>query len=406
MLLSLKVKNYRSFKEEQGISFVLNKDERSDKSRRFEVKTKLGTIRVLKNAMIYGANASGKSNILKALFQLSALILNPNQNDEQGLFSDSFASNKENTRFEVVFLKRESVFKYILEYNRNEVVFERLQQDEELIFERNYQEFVFSDINAQVNYLVATIRKTSLALFFAQNNNVKAARIAFSWFYDLQNPNSGNVFQKLRDDSNFKERVLYAMRFADFNIFDIEIEENLRPSLSFGMKIDMKEAKGAENFQQQLTMQNVTEIYLVHENNGKSFRILLQNESEGTQQYFNMILLLLGGNSMKDIVILNDEFDRSLHKKLTQSFVNLINSEKNNIQFISTTHDSSLMDILQKHQIYFVEKNSDGESEIYKLSEFDGIRKETKISPKYEAGLFGAIQEVNEAGLMGILEED
>lgn len=406
MLLSLKVKNYRSFKEEQGISFVLNKDERSDKSRRFEVKTKLGTIRVLKNAMIYGANASGKSNILKALFQLSALILNPNQNDEQGLFSDSFASNKENTRFEVVFLKRESVFKYILEYNRNEVVFERLQQDEELIFERNYQEFVFSDINAQVNYLVATIRKTSLALFFAQNNNVKAARIAFSWFYDLQNPNSGNVFQKLRDDSNFKERVLYAMRFADFNILDIEIEENLRPSLSFGMKIDMKEAKGSEDFQQQLTMQNVTEIYLVHENNGKSFRILLQNESDGTQQYFNMILLLLGGNSVKDIVILNDEFDRSLHKKLTQSFVNLINSEKNNIQFISTTHDSSLMDILQKHQIYFVEKNSDGESEIYKLSEFDGIRKETKISPKYEAGLFGAIQEVNEAGLMGILEED
>lgn len=406
MLLSLKVKNYRSFKEEQEISFVLNKDERSDKSRRFEVKTKLGTIRVLKNAMIYGANASGKSNILKALFQLSALILNPNQNDEQGLFSDSFASNKENTRFEVVFLKHESIFKYILEYNRNEVVFELLQQDDELIFERNYQEFVFSDINAQVNYLVATIRKTSLALFFAQNNNVKAARIAFSWFYDLQNPNSGNVFQKLRDDSNFKERVLYAMRFADFNIFDIEIEENLRPSLSFGMKIDMKEAKGAENFQQQLTMQNVTEIYLVHENNGKSFRILLQNESEGTQQYFNMILLLLGGNSMKDIVILNDEFDRSLHKKLTQSFVNLINSEKNNIQFISTTHDSSLMDILQKHQIYFVEKNSDGESEIYKLSEFDGIRKETKISPKYEAGLFGAIQEVNEAGLMGILEED
>ncbi|WP_394304480.1 AAA family ATPase [Lactococcus muris] len=384
----------------------MNKDERSDKNRRFEVKTKLGTIRVLKNAMIYGANASGKSNILKALFQLSALILNPNQNDEQGLFSDSFASNKENTRFEVVFLKRESVFKYILEYNRNEVVFERLQQDEELIFERNYQEFVFSDINAQVNYLVATIRKTSLALFFAQNNNVKAARIAFSWFYDLQNPNSGNVFQKLRDDSNFKERVLYAMRFADFNIFDIEIEENLRPSLSFGMKIDMKEAKGPEDFQQQFTMQNVTEIYLVHENNGKRFRILLQNESDGTQQYFNMILLLLGGNSVKDIVILNDEFDRSLHKKLTQSFVNLINSEKNNIQFISTTHDSSLMDILQKHQIYFVEKNSDGESELYKLSEFDGIRKETKVSPKYEAGLFGAIQEVNEAGLMGILEED
>lgn len=406
MLLSLKVKNYRSFKEEQEISFVLNKDERSDKSRRFEVKTKLGTIRVLKNAMIYGANASGKSNILKALFQLSALILNPNQNDEQGLFSDSFASNKENTRFEVVFLKRESIFKYILEYNRNEVVFERLQQDDELIFERNYQEFVFSDINTQIRYLVATIRKTSLALFFAQNNNVKAARLAFSWFYDLQNPNSGNVFQKLRDDSNFKERVLYAMRFADFNIFDIEIEENLRPSLSFGMKIDMKEAKGPEDFQQQLTMQNVTEIYLVHENNGKSFRILLQNESEGTQQYFNMILLLLSGNLVKDIVILNDEFDRSLHRKLAQSFVNLLNSDKNNLQFISTTHDSSLMDILQKHQIYFVDKNADGESEIYKLSEFDGIRKETKISPKYEAGLFGAIQEVNEAGLMGILEED
>jgi AAA15 family ATPase/GTPase len=72
------------------------------------------------------------------------------------------------------------------------------------------------------------------------------------------------------------------------------------------------------------------------------------------------------------------------------------------VQFISTTHDSSLMDLLKPHQVYFVEKGNVGESEIFKLSDFE-TRNDTKYSPKYEEGEFGANQIINEVGLMSLL---
>ncbi len=183
MLLSFKIKNFRSFKNDQEISFILNKNERSEKSRRFEVKTKNGVVRVLKNALIYGANASGKSNIFKALINFSDIILNPTMSDNQGLFADTFGGNEENVAFEVAFIKNSSIFSYLLEFNQKEVVTEELRKDSKLIFKRERQNFSFMTDVERINILTPTIRKTSLALFFAQNNNVEAAKEAFSWFF-------------------------------------------------------------------------------------------------------------------------------------------------------------------------------------------------------------------------------
>lgn len=407
MLLSFKIKNFRSFKDEQEISFILGKNERSDKSRRFEVKTNNGIIRVLKNAFIYGANASGKSNIFKALINFSDIVLNPTMSDNQGLFADTYAGNRENIAFEVNFIKNNSIFCYLLEYNQQEIVLESLKKDNKVIFKREKQDFSFMTDNERIDFLIPTIRKTSLALFFAQNNNIEAAKEAFSWFFELRNFPTENVYELLKKDAEFKQNVLYALRFSDFNILDIEVEENRRPVFSFGMTFDVNgEEQSPNDPKRKMTMQNFQEVYLVHENNGKKFRVILESESEGTQTFFNYITLLLSANSHKELVILSDEFDKSLHKKLSQSFVKLLNSENNNIQFISTTHDSKLMDLLQKHQIYFVEKNSSGASEVFKLSDFEDLgitRKDAKFSTKYEDGLFGASQIINEAGLLNIL---
>ena len=389
MLLSFKIKNFRSFKEEQEISFVLSKDECIDPERRFEVNTKNGKVRILKNAIIYGANASGKTNILLALKTLREIIMNPTSSDNEELLFDSFASNKDNTRLEIKFLKENAIFEYRLEYNHKEVACEHLYKDDTMVFERNYQEFVFPDLDKAIENLLKTVRKTSLLLFFAQNHNIEVAKKAFSWFFVASSP----PISLLKTNKCFKEKVLYALQFADFNILDIEVDERVNHNF--------------DGFIFNLTGENVPrktlEVYFTHENKGEKFRISLQAESQGTREYFNTILLLLNPDMDYGSYVCIDEIDCSLHKQLTISLVRLLNSEKNHIQCIATSHDSSLMDLLKPHQVYFVEKDVEGESEIFKLSDFDDIHSDEKQASNYEEGFFWADQIINEAGLMSIL---
>lgn len=395
MLLSFKIKNFRSFKDEQEISFILNKNDHIDPERRFEVNTKNGKVSILKNAVIYGANASGKTNILLALQTLSRIIMNPTSNDNERLLLESFAFNRDNTRFEIEFLRENIIFKYHLEYNYEEIVHERLHKDGAMIFKRDYQEFVFPDLDVAVENLLKTVRCTGLLLFFAQNYNVKDAKDAFSWFFDFFHTSSEKVIELLKFDKHFKEKVLYALQFADFNILDIEIEEGQHEH-------GASYAVNARNEIVSLSKEAMA-IYFIHENNGEKFRMSFRNESEGTKIYFGIILSLLNPEKVYGSCIFIDELDLSLHKQLTSSLLRLLNSQNNNIQLISTSHDSSLMDLLKPHQIYFVEKNVEGESKIFKLSEFDDISNDDKYASEYEDGLYGADQIINDAGLMSIL---
>jgi len=395
MLLSFKVKNFRSFKEEQEISFILNEDEHIEANRSFVINTKNREIRVLKNAVIYGANASGKTNLLLALQTLGRLIIHPASSDNQGLYFDTFVLNRDNTRFEIKFVEEDSIFEYHLEYNFERVVFENLYKNDLIVFERNHQEFIFPDLDESVETLLKTVRKTGLLIFSAQNFNVEDTKKAFSWFFNSFHAASASIINILKTDKGFKEKILYALQFADFNILDIEVEERKQVSLS----------DTHINIFQKEVVQYITEVYFVYENNGKKFRILLQNESQGTRAYFKIILLLLNPNNKKGSFLFRDELDLSLHKQLTYSLVELLNSEKNYIQFISTSHDSSIMNLLSKHQIYFIEKNVEGESEIFTLSDFEDIdegHSDPKYASEYEAGLFGAEQIINDAGLMSI----
>jgi len=393
MLLSFKIKNFRSFKGEQEISFVLNEDECIDPERIFEVNTENGKIRILKNAIIYGANASGKTNILLALQTLKQIIMYPTGSDNEGLFSDTFAFNRDNTRFEIKFLKENIIFDYHLEYNRSEVVYENLYKNDVIVFERSYQEFKFPSLNESAKNLLEIVRKTGLLIFFAQHYNVEDTKKAFSWFFAASSP---PIVNSLTTNKLFKENVLYALRFADFNILDIEVEEKqiYNDGIIVGLNI---------NNEAEIVPKKAIEVYFIHDNNGNRFRIPLQNESQGTRTFFEFILFLLNPDSENYSYFQVDELDLSLHKKLTSNLVRLLNSKNNFIQCIATSHDSSLMDILRPSQIYFVEKSVEGVSEIFKLSDFDDISNDDKYASEYEDGLYGADQIINEAGLMSIL---
>ncbi len=402
MLISFTVGNYRSFRKPTKISFCVDNEVREKPDIQFRQSGSSHQNRILKSAIFFGANASGKSNVLSAILFLTDLIIGPNSSDDQGLPTDTFANRGGDVFFEIEFLRSSNVYLYSITYNSSEIVSEKLLQNNRAVFVRQRQNFVFSELSEAVSEeMVKTIRKTTLALFFAQNLNIKSAAEAYSWFYNLRHIVRKEQFVVLNQDSSIKEKIMYALRFADLNVVDIQIEESVKPVKMVNLVVD---ADGKPSFQQIDSNQKQVDVYLVHRDiDGGEYKVSLESESDGTRNYLFLILFLLINNGKSDITLLIDEFDSHLHESLSTRLVKLLNSSSSNIQFIATSHNKLLMDLLAKSQIYFTEKRY-GETEVYRLSDFTDTRSDVRYSTKYTEGRYGAIPMVNEPGLMGIFD--
>lgn len=384
VILSFSVKNFRSFKDEQIIDFTLAHGERIDKALRVEVKNKNENIRVLKNALIFGANASGKTNALEAIFSLFYLVTKPTLDVTEKFTNDTYMFSENPIEFKINLVIDGDIYRYEINFTENEVIFENLICNDVMIFKRHFQEFTYASIKDQMKeFLNQSVRKNALLLHAAQAQNLPHSVAVFRWFKQLKSESINYYFDMLAKDEKYKEKILYGLKFADFNIVDIVVERK----------------KGNSD-------ESTFSVYLVHKGRKNNFPLNLKFESAGTQQFFQLLLRLFDPN--KNQVIIMDEFDRHIHKTLSACIIKMLNSEDNTLQFIATTHDSSLMDLLKKYQIYFVEKNNNGESELFSLGDFENLkvtRSDARFSPKYEAGLYGANQIINEAGLLALLRE-
>lgn len=402
MLISFTVGNYRSFRKPTKISFCVDDDVRESPDIQFKQAGSSRQNRILKSAVLFGANASGKSNVLSAILFLTDLVINPNSSDDQGLPTDTFANRGGDVFFEIEFSRGSDVYLYSITYNNSEIVSEKLLQNDKTVFVRQHQNFVFSELSEAIpEEMVKTIRKTTSALFFAQNLNIKSAADAYSWFYNLRHIIKKEQFIVLNQDDSTKEKIMYALRFADLNVVDVQVEESVKPVKMVNLVVD---ADGKPSFQQIDSNQKQVDVYLVHRDvDGGEYKVSLESESDGTRNYLFLILFLLTNNGESDITLLIDEFDSHLHESLSTRLIKLLNSSSNNIQFIATSHNKQLMDLLSKSQIYFVEKHH-GESEVYRLSDFKDTRSDVKYSTKYAEGRYGAVPTINELGLMGIFD--
>ena len=405
MLISFTVGNYRSFRKPTKISFCVDDDVRESPDIQFKQSGLSHSNRVLKSDIFFGANASGKSNVLSAILSLADLVIGPNSSDNQGLPTDTFANRGGDVFFEIEFSCSSNVYLYSITYNNSEVVSEKLLQDDRVVFERQHQNFVFSELpDAVSEEMVKTIRKTTLALFFAQNLNIKSAAEAYSWFYNLRHIVRKEQFIVLNQDSGVKEKIMYALRFADLNVVDIQVEESVKPVKMVNLVVD---ADGKPSFQQIDSNQKKVDVYLVHRDiDGGEYKISLESESDGTRNYLFLILFLLTNNDESDVTLLIDEFDSHLHESLSTRLVKLLNSSSSNIQFIASSHNKGLMDLLAKSQIYLTEKHY-GETGVCRLSDFKDTkdtRSDVRYSTKYAEGRYGAVPMINEPGLMGIFD--
>jgi len=409
MLISVEVKNFRSFYDRTIFSMEAGSRLKTYTKTNIHRRNKL---KLIKSAFLFGGNANGKTNVINIFELLKALILRPTMSELDVLITDTFGDNSEPTQFLVKFLKNDKIFTYELEYVREYVIKESLFVNDKIIFSRSENSFILPDV---LMGLKQTVRRNQLLLFFAQSNNVQEAKEAFEWFArDIIIPSmdyimlQSTAFQELKKNREFKEKIIAFMQAADFNILDIEIRERIQKSAAaFALKLGNGEP---ELTAQEPEEKKITEIYCVHQKmDGSTFVLNLAEESAGTKIFMLLAVYILR-NQAQDKVFLIDEFDSSLHVKLTEVLLALFNQWNRVSQFIVTTHSFDLMDKnLRPDQIFFVEKDRYGKSELYSIFDFDDPalkRHDYNYKRRYIQGLYGADQIVDYSALEAAMGVD
>ncbi|WP_411811947.1 AAA family ATPase [Chryseobacterium scophthalmum] len=393
MLIEFKFKNFRSFKNETTFSMTAVKSFKEHIDSNFIDVNR--PFKLLKSALVMGSNGGGKSNFTLAMNYMSNVIANSYKNslvkveeriDENCQFKLSSETENGNTMLEVSFIiwnktdSQNEIFRYGYEINnyqiKKEWLYRKVERESQLFF-RDPENEIF-DINSESfsegeKYKDEVNANVLFISHLAQNNQLISRKI-FEWFSSI-NVISGlheSFYSKytaklLKQDTRFKKWATNILRFLE--ITNLEADENDGHVVTYHNKYDENNILiGSVPFKHDM-------------------------ESEGT----NKLIHLLGPiyNTMKFGKILYiDEFDSKLHPNLTKKLLLLFNKfNKNGAQIILTAHDTNLLDqkTLRRDQIWFVEKDQFGVSDLYSLSEFNGrsVRNTSAIDIKYLDNKFG-----------------
>lgn len=415
MLVEFRVQNFRSLRDEQLLSMVASKDKVMLETN--AVETGLSAVPyVLKSSVIYGANASGKSNLIKALQYMRDVVLQSAAIPPGQLFNvkpflldeDSAASPVE---FEVTFLLGKIRYQYGFTMNAERILSEYL-----LVYKafkpQRWFERRFDDDTGQDSYEFGSglkgtkqvwekaTRSNALFLSMAVQLNSEGLRPVYDWFAkklvifnEQEQLNSRFTVQMLKQPDSRKQ-ICDFLQAADISISDIDVQTRKVPgqALHVNMVAGKTELKSEQVEQHQLLFSHVTE-------QGKAV-FELADESSGTRN-----LLFLAGPVLdilqKGCVLVVDELDTSLHSLLVHELVRLFHRNEINqgdAQLIFSTHDTSLLDapdLLRRDQIWLVEKDVQQASMLVALSEFSP-RKNEALERGYLMGRYGGIPFVHE----------
>lgn len=377
-----------------------------------------GRHRLSKSAAIYGANASGKSNVIDATIWFRQFLLNSLRGREVGhtigiepFRLDTFSSKKP-THFEIEFFWKDVEYRYGFEVTNERVQSEWLFQRGESkrvakLFTRENQEFSISATYfKEAKGLEKRTREDVLFLTVCYEFNVQAVKAVFEWFLQFRSISGlsdqkyqGFTAKRLQEELN-REKIIKFAQTADFHVKGISstVEEMDISDLSKVPK-HLHEAV-REN---PPTVTNIQTIRDVRNETGEIVDELMfelnDEESEGTRKFIGLAGPILHTLERGSILVV-DEFEARLHPRLTQAIVDLFHSPANrkNAQLIIATHDVNLMhpERFRKDQIYFCDKDEDGATELYTLADFDSdkVRPTSIFSRQYLLGIFGAVPNI------------
>jgi len=394
MLIEFTVGNYLSFKDKKTLSLEATaiKDNPDN-------VVKAGKYKLLRSAVIYGANSSGKSNFLKAMDKMREIIMFSAQNNSTSEidvvpFLLSTETEKQPSYFEILFLIDNIRYRYGFEADNkiihSEWLFECKLKTEKPLFYRDNDSIEVTANFEEGKGIEAKTRDNALFLSIVDQFNGPISKKIMAWF------NGQNNFSGLQHE---KENVL-TFRILKGEQFAVWIKDFLSP-LNLGFQdFELKDNR----------------IVTIHNKLDKDGNIagrhefdLLKQESAGTNKLYDMAGNLTFGLKLGSLTII-DELDAKLHPLLTMAIVKLFNSpvhNPKNAQLIFATHDTNLLNYgcFRRDQVYFTEKNDFEATDLYSLVEYiepDGtkVRNDRSFEKDYIAGRYGAIPFVGDFSIL------
>lgn len=419
MIINFSVKNFGPIKDKQTLSFE------ADKSTHLEdaYVIKAGKRRLLKLALIYGANASGKTTLLKALDFLRDLVLYPEDKktnvfdfdpflfdtktpEESSLISIEFIQNEIKYFYEVEFMKKAIVKEELTFWNPVKAnLYKRTTNLSTQFTEITFGSTVKIDKTFKKTLEANTLwNNTVLGGYLKTNIDFQELKGVISWFQETLTPIVWTrtdledfVSEQINKNKIVKSDVIEILRKADFYISDIQIKEEEKdmPDSLYEFLLKRLEEENrkvkASDVKKRIATLNLD---LVHTINGKDYPLPFDNESSGTRRYYGLAGLL-AMSLKKRMILLVDELEASLHPDLYEHFLLsfLMNSKQS--QIIATTHNREILnnrEIFRNDAIWFTDKNNDCATELYSLADFDSsvVRDSTNVLNAYKSGKLGA----------------
>lgn len=415
MIIEFTVGNFLSFKEPKTLSLeATNITEHKDST------FKYGNNKLLKSVVLYGANSSGKSNLIKAMSIMKMIIMTSAEKSSASKFEIipfllNTSTEKKPSFFEVVFLIEKIRYRYGFEMDKKSIHGEwlfKLENGEEIpLFIREMDGIGITADFKEGEGLEAKTRDNALFLSVVDQFNGKTATKIISWFNSwgtlsgLSHENYSHVTFSLLDKEKSKERLLDFFKDLDLGFEQLKFrkekfQENLLPRDLPSELLDdiINDLEGK-------TIATITTVHKVFDEKGKQVALrdfnLREHESSGTNKVIDISgpifhTLLNGG------ILVIDELDAKLHPLITAAITNLFNSPEynsNKAQLIFSTHDTNLLSYgrFRRDQIYFLEKDKYEASDLYSLIEYkeEGtdkkIRKDRSFEKDYINGRYGAI---------------
>lgn len=391
MLLEFIFDNCFSYKDEAYFSMEAVK--KTSKKNEFE---SFNDHRILKSSIIFGPNASGKSNLMKSLKTFQNLVL---KDDKKSNPYPTYANNQECINFCITILMEKIIYRYSVSYYIDEIVDERLEIEEGKEFVTYFHRIKqnYKIIPKELNLFIAKTRKDSLFLNTAKTFNDPHCLNVFRWFRNnlffisREVPPVLNRLHRLQNDDKRKSNLIDFLQAADFNIVDFTVNES-NVILPDELKQLFKSTNDFKEYQ----------VTIVHKkDNGETFGLQINQESDGTQKMIALSTILL---TLSNSTVFIDEFDDSFHLGLSKALIDVFNSDENSNQVILTSHELDLMDSgFKKEQIYFTDRKEDGTTELYSVYDFksEENRRDYSYIKRYNKGLFGAVPSI----LVGKLKE-
>lgn len=408
MVLEIRLSNFFSIKDEVCIDFRAANIKSTNARLLAENVFRHQKTDVLKTVVMYGANASGKSNIIKAIRFCNAMVFESHMHNENSVFNfhpfkfEGFA-NKPSGYF-IRFISDGIEFEYSFSLTNTQIVTENLhfypKGRIKEIFTRDERRgktkaeiYSFGDVIKRPMDVAENTSNKTLYISRASQMDRQIPKEVFNFFHNnfiLQYLGFGiSAIESLSKEN--KQQLIQALKIADSDIEDVKIKLLKKPGKNLNANLDTLTLTVEEVVQESL---QITTYHSKDSNRGFDF---LSEESQGTIKLFFIMLAILDIVKFNKILLI-DEIEESLHPKIIDYIFNFFRAS-NSAQLLCTTHNTKFLDLkkMRKDQIYFVNKKTDSSTDLYSLYDYSDFRDTMDLEKAYLQGRFDAVPIVDDS---------